>query len=108
MSENQKQNIIDINNISYSLTEEDVKKIEKVAVNLLDIRLLEVLPKLELSMLEELDTTEKIMLLREYSKTEEQRRKEEEEAIPFEECLKKVGLTIVTDADNRGDIYKKY
>ena len=91
MSESQKQNI---NNISYNLTEEDVKKIEKVAVNLLDIRLLEVLPQLELSMLEELDTTEKIILLREYSKSEEQRKREAEEAISFEECLKKAGLTI--------------
>ena len=94
MSENQKQLLIDINNISYSLTEEDAKKIEKVAVNLLDIRLLEILPQLELSVLEELDTTEKHMLLREYSKSEEQRKKEAEEAIPFEECLKKAGLTI--------------
>ena len=94
MSENQKQLLIDINNISCSLSEEDAKKIEKVAINLLDISLLETMPNLELSELKELDTTEKLMLLREYSLSEEERKKENEEAIPFEEALKEAGLTI--------------
>lgn len=75
MSESQKQLLIDINNISCSLSEEDVKKIEKVAINLLDISLLKTMPNLELSELKELDTTEKLMLLREYSLSEEERRK---------------------------------
>ena len=94
MSETQKQLLIDINNISCSLSEENARKIEKVAINLLDISLLEIMPKLELSELKKLDTTEKLMLLREYSLSEEERKKEKEEAIPFEEALKEVGLTI--------------
>lgn len=92
MSENQKQLLIDINNISYSLDEECAQKIKKVAISLLDIKLIEVMPKLALSELEELDTTEKLMLLREFSLTEEQRKKENEEAIPFEQILKEEGL----------------
>ena len=93
MSEDQRQRLIDINNISCSLSDEDAKKIELVAVSLLNISLLQVLPDLELSELEELDTTEKLMLLKEYSKSKEQREKELEEAITFEEILKKEGLS---------------
>lgn len=92
MSETQRQLLIDINNISYTLGEEYAKKINRVAINFLDAKLLEVLPKLELSELEELDTTEKLMLLREYSLSEEERKKEEEEAIPLDEILKEEGL----------------
>ena len=55
---------------------------------------IEAMPNLALSELEELDPTEKLMLLREFSLTEEQRRKEKEEAIPFEEALKEAGLTL--------------
>ena len=94
MSETQKQLLIDISNISYNLGEEYAEKIRKVATNLLDVRLLEVMPKIALSELEELDTTEKIMLLKEYSLTEEERKKEKEEAIPFEEVIKEMGLNI--------------
>lgn len=94
MSENQKQLLIDINNISYSLGEEYAEKIKRVATSLLDARLLEVMPKLALSELEDLDTTEKLMLLREYTLSEKDRLKEKEEAIPFEEALKEAGLTI--------------
>lgn len=94
MSETQKQLLIDINNISYSLGEEYAKKIKKVAMSLLDVKLMEVMPKLELSELEELDTTEKLMLLREYSLSEEERKKERKEAIPFEEALKEAGIDI--------------
>jgi len=94
MSENQKQLLIDINNISYSLGEEYAEKIKRVAISLLDARLLEVMPKLALSELEELDTTEKLMLLREYTLSEKDRLKEKEEAIPFEEALREAGLTI--------------
>lgn len=94
MNETQKQLLIDISNISYNLGEEYAEKIRKVATNLLDVRLLEVMPKIDLSELEELDTTEKIMLLKEYSLTEEERKKEKEEAIPFEEVIKEMGLNI--------------
>lgn len=92
MSEHQKQLLIDINNISYSLGEECAEKIKRVAINLLDIKLMEIMPKLSLNELEELDTTEKLMLLREYTLSEEERKKEKEEAIPLEEILEEEGL----------------
>lgn len=94
MSENQKQNLIDINNISYCLGEECIERIKRVAINLLDTKLLEIMPKLSVSELDELDITEKLMLLKEYSKTDEERENEKKEAIPFEEALKEVGLNI--------------
>lgn len=92
MSEEFKQTLIDINNISYHLSIEEAKRIEKVAEKMLDIKLLETMPHLQTEELEELDVTEKLMLLKEYSLTEEQRTKEREEAIPLEEILKEEGL----------------
>ncbi len=92
MSEEFKQTLIDINNISYHLSIEEAKRIEKIAEKFLDIKLLETMPHLQTEELEELDVTEKLMLLKEYSLTEEQRAKEREEAIPLEEILKEEGL----------------
>jgi len=94
MSETQRQLLIDINNISCSLGEEYAEIIKRVATNLLDAKLLEVMPKLDINELKELDTTEKLMLLREYSLSDEERQKEIYEAIPLEEVLKEEGLTI--------------
>lgn len=94
MSETQKQLLIDINNISYSLGEEYAKIIKKIATNLLDAKLLEVMPKLDLTELNELDTTEKLMLLREASLSEEEKQKEKNEAIPLEDILKEEGITL--------------
>ena len=67
MSETQKQLLMDINNISYLLDEDAVQKVKKLALSLLDAKLLKVMPKLTQKQLKELDTTEKIMLLEEYS-----------------------------------------
>lgn len=92
MSEEFKQTLIDIHNISYHLSIEEAKRIEKIAEKLLDIKLLEAMPNLQVKELEELDVTEKILLLREYSLTDEQRQKEREEAIPLEDILKEEGL----------------
>lgn len=92
MSEEFKQTLIDINNISYHLSIEEAKRIEKIAEKLLDVKLLETLPHLQITELEEMDVTEKLMLLKEYSMTEEQRNKEREEAIPLEDILKEEGL----------------
>lgn len=94
MSESQRQTLIDIASIAYNLDEESQAKMKKVAISLLDMKLIEVMPHLALSELEELDPTEKLMLLREFSMTDEQRKKEKEEAVPFEEALKEAGLTI--------------
>ena len=92
MSDEFKQTLIDINNISYHLSIEEAKRIEKIAEKLLDIKLLEALPHLQITELEEMDVTEKLMLLKEYPMTEEQRNKEREEAIPLEDILKEEGL----------------
>lgn len=94
MSENQRQLLLDINNISYSLGEEYAEIIKRVAMNLLDAKLLEVMPKLDLTELDELDTTEKLMLLREYSLTEEERQKEKIESIPLENILKEESISL--------------
>lgn len=92
MSEEFKQTLIDINNISYHLSIEEAKRIEKVAEKLLDVKLLETMPDLQVEELEEMDVTEKLLLLKEYSLTEEQRKKEMEETIPLEDILKEEGL----------------
>lgn len=92
MSEEFKQTLIDIHNISYHLSIDEAKRIEKIAEKLLDIKLLETMPHLQVNELEEMDVTEKLLLLKEYSLTEEERQKEIEEAIPLDEILKEEGL----------------
>lgn len=92
MSDEFKQTLIDINNISYHLSIEEAKRIEKIAEKLLDVKLLETLPHLQITELEEMDVTEKLMLLKEYSLPENQRSKEKEEVIPLEDILKEEGL----------------
>ena len=74
--------------------------------------ILKINPKTEF---DDMDITEKLMLLSYISKSEDEKKKDEEEALPLEEILKEEGLNIddkilinVVDADNRGDIYKKY
>ena len=93
MGKVQKQNIIDINNIVFSLQSEYTEKIKNFAEKLLDINLLSVAPDLSTD-IDDLDVTEKLMLLREFSLSEEERSKEKEEAISFEEALKEDGLKI--------------
>ena len=92
MSEEFNQTLIDINNITYHLSIEEAKIIEKIAEKLLDVKLLETMPDLQVEELEEMDVTEKLLLLKEYSLTEEQRKKEREEAIPLEDIFKEEGL----------------
>ena len=92
MSEDFKQTLVDINNISYHLRIEEAKRIEKIAEKFLDIKLLETMPELQTDELEEMDVTEKLLLLNEYSLSDEERAKENNEAIPLEDILKEEGL----------------
>ena len=92
MSVVQQQNITDINNIVYTLQNEYTEKIKDIAEKMLDINLLAVMPKLAVEELKELDITEKLMLLREFSLSEKERAREKEEAIPLAEILKEEGL----------------
>ena len=92
MSEEFKQTLVDINKISYHLSIEEAKRIEKIAEKFLDIKLLETMPELQTDELEEMDVTEKLLLLNEYSLSDEERAKENNEAIPLEDILKEEGL----------------
>lgn len=91
MSEIQKQSILNINEILYKLNENELSLANSFFDNLLNMKVLTLAPD---AILENMDTTEKLMLIEYYSKSEVERKKNEEEAIPFEECLKKAGLTI--------------
>ena len=89
MSEQQKQIIIDIHNIACILSFEQQKIIIELEEKMLDEKLLTLASDV---ILENMDITEKIMLIRELSLTEEERQKEREEAIPLEIILKEEGL----------------
>lgn len=89
MSEQQKQNIIDIHNIACILSIEQQKIIKDLEEKMLDEKLLALAPD---AILENMDITEKLMLIKELSLTEEERKKEKEEAIPLEIVLKEEGL----------------
>ncbi len=86
-----KQNVIDIYNIMCVLNKDEISTIKELAEKLIDIKLLLLAPDV---ILENMDITEKLMLLDELSLTDEERKKEKEEAIPFEQILKEKGISI--------------
>lgn len=90
MSEIQKQSIININEILYKLSENEINMANSFFESIINMKVLAVCPD---AILENMDTTEKLMLIDYYSKSEEERKKDREEAIPFEEILKEEGLT---------------
>ena len=91
MSELQKQNIIDIANIMRKLSNIEVEVLKQISEKMIDAKLLTLAPD---AILENMDVTEKLMLIEELSLTEEERQKEREEAISFEQALKEAGLTM--------------
>jgi len=91
MSELQKQNIIDVANIMLKLNSIEIEVIKELAEKMIDAKLLALAPD---SILENMDITEKLMLIEELSLTDEQRKQEREEAISFEQALKEAGLTL--------------
>lgn len=91
MSESQKQNIIDVANIMRKLNTIEATVIKELAEKMIDAKLLTLAPD---AILENMDITEKLMLIEELSLTEEQRKKERKEAISFEQALKEAGLTM--------------
>ena len=91
MSETQKQNILDVANIMRKLSNVEVKAIKELAEKMIDDKLLSLAPD---AILENMDVTEKLMLIDELTLTDEQRQKEKEEAISFEQALEEAGLTV--------------
>ena len=91
MSENQKQNIININEILYKLSDSEINVVNSFFENLLNVKLLALVADV---IIENLDTTEKLMLIDYYSKSKEERKKDEEESISLENALKEAGLTL--------------
>lgn len=91
MSDLQKQNIIDIANIMRKLSNIEVEVLKQLAEKMIDAKLLALAPD---AILENMDITEKLMLIEELSLTEEERKNERNEAISFEKALKEAGLTL--------------
>ena len=88
MSE-QQQHIIDIHNMSCILNVRQLKIIKELEEKMIDALLLSLAPD---AILENMDITEKLMLIRELSKDKETLNFEKEESIPIEEFLKEMGL----------------
>ncbi|MCL2860154.1 MAG: hypothetical protein FWF46_06330 [Oscillospiraceae bacterium] len=89
MSKQQRQHIIDIHNMACMLNIRQLKTIKELEEKMIDAHLLSLAPD---AILENMDVTEKLMLIRELSLTEEERQKEREEAIPLEDILREEGL----------------
>ena len=92
MSE-QQQHIIDIHNMSCILNVRQLKIIKELEEKMIDALLLSLAPD---AILENMDITEKLMLIRELSKDKETLNFEKEESIPIEEFLKEMGLNANT------------
>ncbi len=90
MSEIQKKMLVDVTNIISTLSVEEASAITKYAERLIDLKLLSIEPTV---LLDNMDITEKIMLLKELSKSDEQREQEEKEAISLEDFIEEMGLT---------------
>ncbi len=90
MSEIQKQMLVDVTNIISTLSVEEASAITKYAERLIDLKLLSIEPTV---LLDNMDITEKIMLLKELSKSNEQKEQEEKEAILLEDFIEEMGLT---------------
>ncbi len=70
MSEIQKQMLVDVTNIISTLSVEEASAIIKYAERLIDLKLLSIEPTV---LLDNMDITEKVMLLKELSKSNEQK-----------------------------------
>lgn len=90
MSENQKQLIADITNMIPFLNIKMTQSIKNLIEAEIEQEILRINPNVKF---EDMDITEKLMLLEYLLKSDEQKEKERAEAIPFEEILKEEGLT---------------
>ena len=90
MSESQKQTITNINEILYKLSEDEIRIANSFFENLINLKVLAVCPD---AILENMETTEILLLIDYYSKSEDEMKKDIEEAISFEDILKEEGLT---------------
>lgn len=91
MSENQKQLMTDITSMIPYVNIKFVQGIKSLFETEIEQEILKINPETEF---DDMDITEKLMLLSYISKSEEEKKKDEEEAIPLEECLKEAGLNI--------------
>ena len=91
MSENQKQLMTDITSMMPFVNVKFVQGIKSLFETEIEQEILKINPETEF---DDMDITEKLMLLSYISKSAEEKKKDEEEAIPFEEILKEEGLTI--------------
>lgn len=89
MTSIQKQNIIDVYNIMCKLDLKDSALIKEMAEKLIDLKLLALVPD---AILENMDVTEKVMLINLNTMSPEEREKEMEDAIDIEEALKEEGI----------------
>lgn len=91
MSEDHKQVLLDISSMAPFLKEKFAQYIKGLMESSIDDKLLLLAPDANL---DDLDVTEKLMLLEELSLTDEERKKLDAEAIPFEQALKEAGLNM--------------
>ncbi len=107
MSDAQIQAIKDIIKMTPRLNMECLNSIKILMENTIDSELLRREPSI---ILENMDITEKVMYLDYLMESKDTKEKELQNAVSFEEILKREGLTIddilVTKADSRGQIYK--
>lgn len=90
MSETQKQLIKDINNMIPYLDIKITQSIRNLIEAEIEQEIVRINPKVEF---EDMDITEKIMLLKHITKTDEEIKKEKNDATSFEDILKEEGLT---------------
>lgn len=110
MSETQKQNIIDIQNIVNSLGETETQTAKNLLIKLLDATLMALIP--EIDNLDIMSIDKKIKLVKYYSLNEEERNKISYNELYNEETLKIMeetanGINVSKPFDNVEDLFKE-
>ena len=90
MSEDQKQNIIDIKSMAPFISARIAEIIKKLMEAEIEEEILKIRPNI---VFDDMDITEKLMILEYEGKSENERQKDKKEAIPFEDILMEEGLT---------------
>lgn len=90
MSESQKQTITDIKSMAPFISEKVAEIIKKLMEVEIEEEILKIKPSIKF---EDMDLTEKLMILEYEGKSGTERKRDKEEAIPFEDILMEEGLT---------------
>lgn len=89
MSENQKKEILDINNMCYKLEKKELDMVKELIEKIIDVKVISLAPDAQIA---DMDLKEKLMLIDYLSLNKDEKLKVKEESIPYKQAIKELGL----------------